>query len=167
MEQGRLIVSTRKNLTGRIAVVCVCGAFLVAMGIFIMVNAEAFRALNRDFGVLLGYVGGAMLVVLPFFSLAILVQKQNSYLAVYEHCVEGAAISNEPASVMGAAITGKTPRLEKFTLRYDEILNVGAPEGKISLYTGYATYQVLAMANQKAALAELRKRIPAQKEAAV
>ncbi len=146
-DMGKLIVSTKVGAkTKSILVVCCVIEFI--MGIFMISSIGILQeALDSPLGgLLLGLMPGGLCLCYPF----LVILGQKSYCEVHENGVVG---------MTGLSLSNPNAPMQKFSLAYNEIINITESSRTLLIYTQYATYEVLAREHRKEALMEIRNRM--------
>ncbi len=143
LSTGKLLVSTKADVTGRKTAVIIgtilyviCGIVFFSPGFSDFIGSDTvaiiFGLFAEGYAVYYAIVGWMNL---------------KSYCEVYEN------------AVVGTTTVGFTTNPQNFELRYDEIKNLSVSGKCIQIYTQYTVYKVLALRNAEAAVANIRARV--------
>ena len=143
LERGKLLISTRADVTGRKTTVIIGSIIYAAMGIFFICSDFSDFIGSDTAAILFGLFAMVYAVCGAAFGLINL----KSYCDVYEN------------GVVGTTTIGLTTPAQNFEIRYDEIRNLTVSGKAIQIYTQYTVYKVLALRNAEAAAANIRARL--------
>ena len=144
---GRLVVSTKigKKMKSMLTVCCIVEILIGICMIFsISILQEALDSTLG--GLLLGLIPGCLWLCSPFS----VILGHKSYCDVHENGVSGMTALN---------LNNPNAPMQKFSIAYDEIINVTESTKTLIIYTQYAVYEVLAREHRKEALEEIRNRM--------
>lgn len=146
-DMGKLIVSTKIGAKMK-AVLAVCCIIEFLLGIFMIFSIGILqKALDSTLGGLfLGLIPGTLCVCYPVWVII----GHKSYCAVHENGIIG---------MTGLNLSKLNAPMQKFSVTYDEIINITESSRALLIYTQYTTYEVLARENRKEALEEIKHRM--------
>lgn len=151
---GRLVVSTETMFKIKMGGY-VMGILCCIIGLFLAFNIQDFidvfeEILDNDTLSTIGAWGCSLLsICMPI----LFIQLYKSHCNVYEKAVTGITCFN--FSLLHYDVS-----MQKFTVRYEDIMDVTEGKNSLFIYTKYTTYEVYAMTNRGQALQEIKKRIP-------
>lgn len=150
MEKGNFIVSTKTTHPWRLRMSFISMMICVILGIAFFIYPEICYSLSRDFYKLISYIAGVWLLAYGIWNYYAIVNGQKSYIAVYEECIEGYTVIGKKAQ-------------EAFEVKYSDVVNIGVSKYRITIYTKYTNYEVMAMKNKDEVVSEIQKKILSNK----
>lgn len=146
MSRGNLIVSTKSASTGRKIVTVISGCIIILFGIICFFVPNAFKSINRQWGPLLGYACGILMIAYSVFEIAVVFFGTKSFCAVYENGISG-------ITAFGFGI--KEPQ-QTVNLSFNEIENVSMSGKCIIVYTKFGKFLFSALKNGPEAVQAIR-----------
>ena len=126
-DMGRLIVSTKIGAKMK-TVLTVCCIFMFLIGIFMIFSIDILqKALDSTLGgLLLGLIPGCLCACYPF----LVIIGHKSYCDVHENGIIG---------MTGLSLSNPNTPMQKFSITYDEIINITESSRTLLIYTQYTT----------------------------
>lgn len=146
MEKGKLIVSTKTTHPWRLRISFMGMVFGIIFSIVCFVYPRIFFDISPDFYWLIAYAFGVFILCYDVWNFFAVLNGQKSYIAVYDECLEGYTAIGKKAQ-------------EAFEVKYSDVVNIGVSQYKITIYTKYTNYEVMAMKNKDEAVSEIQKKI--------
>ncbi len=147
MSRGNLIVSTKSASAGRKIVTVISGCIIILLGIICFFVPDAFKSINRQWGPLLGYACGILMIAYSVFEIMLVFFGTKSYCAVYENGISG---------ITAFGIGVKEPQ-QAVSLSFNEIENVSMSGKSIIVYTKFGKFLFSALKNGPEAMRAIRR----------
>ncbi len=142
-----LIISTKSASTGRKVAIVISSSVIILLGIICFFIPGAFKSINRQWGPLLGYACGILMIAYSLFEIMLVFFGTKSYCAVYENGISG---------ITAFGIGVKEPQ-QAVSLSFNEIENVSMSGKSIIVYTKFGKFLFSALKNGPEAVQAIRR----------
>lgn len=139
-ERGKLILSTKETALTKVAVVVACAiCFVIGLVILVNLSMETDFYQFKLFGPSAGWIFELVVALFLMGCAPVSIYQTNkSFCNIYDDGVTGRTVG-----IIG--LFG----IQDFQIRYNEIVNVTKSSGRLTIYTNYTKYNVLAIDNNE------------------